>query len=139
MSAELSLSTRTLLVLNPSIMSITTRGSSCGCFTLLASSSKKTISKVSLLLHFDEGVVWTLLTCLYCDFLRDINDPPAVRPPLIIIMIDLHLWACLLILLTDRACAILTHPFFINFCNFPFQISSSIRSFKSLQSFVQCP
>ena len=44
MSAELPLSTRILLVLNPSIMTIMTRGLSWGCFIPLASSSKKYMS-----------------------------------------------------------------------------------------------
>ena len=44
MLAELPLSTRTLLVLNPSIMTIMIKGSSWGFFTPLASSSKKYMS-----------------------------------------------------------------------------------------------
>ena len=44
MSAELPLSTGTLLVLKPSIMIMMTRGSSWGYFTSLASSSEKYMS-----------------------------------------------------------------------------------------------
>lgn len=86
MSVELPLSTRTLLVLKASIMSIMTKGSSCGCFTPIASSFEKTISKVSLDLHLDGGAVWTMLTCLCYNFLRDLNDLFAVGPLLIILI-----------------------------------------------------
>ena len=80
MSTELPLSIKTRLVLNSSIISMMTNWSSCGCFTPLASSLKNTMSMVSLLLCFNGGVVWTLLTCLCCNFLRDLNEPPLSVP-----------------------------------------------------------
>ena len=86
MSTKLPLSTNTHLVLKPSIMSIMIRGLSCGCFIPRASSLKKTISKFSLLRCLDGHIVWTLFTCLYCDLLRDLNDPPTIGPPLIILI-----------------------------------------------------
>ena len=75
MSAELPMSTRILLVLNPFIINIITRGSLCSCFTPLTSSFEK---KMSLFVHlcFMGGILWMLFTCLYCDFLRDLNNPP---------------------------------------------------------------
>jgi len=83
MSAELPLSTRILLVFNPSIMSIITRGSSCSYFTPLASSSKNMMS-LSVFLCFMGGILWILFTCHYCDFFRDLNDPPVDGPPMIV-------------------------------------------------------
>ena len=128
MSAELLLSTRTYLVLNPCIISMITSGSSCG-FTPSASSSEKTISMASLFLCFNNVVVWMLLTCLCYDFLRDLKYPPTVGPPLIILISpkatigrsccfcsslglssDLTRWLCLYRLGVS---------FFTNFCNFP--------------------
>ena len=85
MSAELSLSTRTLRVLNPSIMIIMTSGSSWGCFTLLTSSSEKYKSPL-VRLCFDGGILWMLFTCLWYDFLRDLNDPPVVGPPAMVFL-----------------------------------------------------
>ena len=86
MSAELSLSTSILLVLNPSNIGMITKGSSCGCFTPLASSSKKTMSAAFLLWCFVGGIIWMLLTYLCCDFLRDLKEHPVVGPPLIILI-----------------------------------------------------
>ena len=83
MSVKLSLSMRILLVLNPSIMSIMTRGSSCGCFTLLTSSSKNRMS-LFVLLYFRGGILWMLITCLCCDFLRDLKNPLVDGPPVIV-------------------------------------------------------
>ena len=80
MSAELPLSTRTLRVLNPLIMIIMASGSSWGCFTLLASSSEKYRSPL-VRFCFDGGILWTLFTYLWYDFLGDLNDPPEVGPP----------------------------------------------------------
>ena len=74
MSAELPLSIRTLLVLNPSIMSMITKGSSCGCFTPLAFSFENRMS-LFVLLYLRDGFLWTLFTCLCYDFLRDLKDP----------------------------------------------------------------
>ena len=91
MTVELLLSVRILLVLNPSIMSMITRGSSCNCFTPLASSIESRMS-LSVLLCFRGGILWTLFTCLCCDFLRDLKDPPMDGPPVIIFIspIALH-------------------------------------------------
>ena len=86
MFAERLLSTMILLVLNPSIMSILTRGSSYGCFTLLVSSSEKNMS-LSIRLYFKDGILWMLFTCLWCDFLRGLNDP-SVDSPLAIVLIS---------------------------------------------------
>ena len=52
MAAELPLSMRICLVLNPSIISMMTRGSSCGFFTPLASSSENRMSILVHLLYF---------------------------------------------------------------------------------------
>ena len=84
-SVELPLFTRNLLMLNPSIVSMMTRGSSYGCFTPLASSFKKTMFTTSLFLCFVCGIIWTQLTDLFCDFLRHLKKPPIIRPPLIIL------------------------------------------------------
>ena len=84
MLVKLPLSIKTHQVLNPSIISMITSGSSCSCFTPLVSSSKKTIFVDSHFLCFDGGVVWAMLIFLCCSFLRDLKDPSAVRPPLII-------------------------------------------------------
>ena len=85
MSAEIPLSTRTLLVLNPSIMIMMTRGSSWGCFTPLASSSEKHMSWL-VRLCFRGGRLCTLFTCLWYDFLRERNEPPMVGPPVIVFL-----------------------------------------------------
>ena len=85
MSIKLPLSTRTRLVLNPSIMSIITNGSSWGYFTPLTS-FENTMSMFSLYLCFKGGAAWMLLTCLCCCFFRDLKDPPVVGPPLIILI-----------------------------------------------------
>ena len=121
---------RRFLVLNPSIISIMTIGLSCGCFTPLASSSEKTMSVASLLWCFVGGIIWTLLTCLYCDFLRDLKDPPIVRPPLIILISPIavfspsHGLSSSLDFSSDlvwSSCFGRLYVFFLtNFCNFPF-------------------
>ena len=80
MSAELPLSTRILLVLNPSIFNIITNGSLWGCFTPLTSASLKDMSW-SVCLCLNRGTIWTLFTCLWHAFLRDLNDPPMKGPP----------------------------------------------------------
>ena len=87
MSIELPLSMRILLVLNPSIISIITRGSLCGCFTPLVSSSENRIS-LSVRLCFKGGILWMLFTCLWYEVLRDLNDP-LVDGPLVIVFISL--------------------------------------------------
>ena len=79
MSTELPLSTRILLVLNPSMFNIITNGSLWGFFTPLASASLKEMSW-SVRLCLKEGTVWTLFTCLWHAFLRDLNDPPMTDP-----------------------------------------------------------
>ena len=83
MSAELPFSMRILLVLNPSIFNIITNGSLWGYFTPLASASLKDMSW-SVRLCLNEGIMWTLFTCLWHAFLRDLNDPPMKGPPVIV-------------------------------------------------------
>ena len=145
MSAELPLFIRILLVLNPSIISIITKGSSCSCFTLLASSSKNRMS-LSVLFSFRGGILWMLFTYLCCNFLRDLNVPPVDGPPVIIFISPIALcgqWDMWSSSLGTASCLsllslldLLESPFFTNFYNFPFQMSSSICSFRSLQSSV---
>ena len=83
MSAELPLSMRILLVLNPSIFNIITNGSLWGYFTPLASASLKDMSW-SVRLCLNEGIMWTLFTYLWHAFLRDLNDPLMKGPPAIV-------------------------------------------------------
>ena len=63
MFVELALSTRILLMLNPSIISIMTKGSSCGYFSPLTSSSEENMS-LFVRRCFKGGVLWMLFTCL---------------------------------------------------------------------------
>ena len=143
MSAELPLSTRILLVLNPSIRIMMTRGSLWGCFTPLASSSEK---HMSWLIHlcFSGGIPCTLFTCLWYNFLRERNEPPVVGPPVIVFIFPSAVcgrgceWSSSL-----RKppywpfCPYLAESLFFTYCcNFPLRISSSIYSFRSLQSSV---
>ena len=143
MSAELLLSTRTLLVLNPSIMTMMTRGSLWGYFTPLASSSKKDMSWF-VRLCFMSGKPCTLFTCLWYDFLKERNEPPVVGPPVIVFISPSAVcgrgceWS---LSLRNPLCwpfypYLAESPFFTYCCNFPLRISSSICSFKSLQSSV---
>ena len=137
MFAELPLSTRTLSILNPSIISIITRGSSCGCFTPLASSFENMMS-LSVRLCFKGGILWILFTCLYCDFLRDLNNPPVDGPSVIIFISPIALceqWDVWSSSLGEASCLSLLlfldlpeSPFFTNFFNFPLRMSSSICS-----------
>ena len=144
MSAELPLSTRILLVLNPSIFSIMTKGSLWGCFTPMASPSLKDMSRY-VRRCLDGGTVWTLFTCLWYAFLSDLNDPPENGPLVIVFISPITLcggWdgrsssrendSCWLLSSLD----LLYSPFFTYFCNFPFCINSSICFFRSLQSSV---
>ena len=145
MSTELPLSMRILLVLNHSIMSMIIRGSSCGCFTALTSSSENRMS-LSILLYLRGGILWILFTCLCYDFLWDLKDPPVDSPPMIIFISPIVLCGWLNVLslsLGTTSCFsflslldLLDSPFFTNFYSFPFRMSSSICSFRSLQSLV---
>ena len=145
MSVELSFFMRILLVLNPPIMSIITKGSSCCCFTPQASFSMNRMS-LSVFLFFWGGILWMLFTCLYCDFLRDLNDSLVDGPLRIAFISPIALcerWDVWSLSLRKASCLsllspldLLESPFFTNFCNFPFQMSSSICSFRSLQSLV---
>ena len=117
MSTKFLLSIRTRLVLNPSIIRMITSGSPCGCFTPLTSSFEKIMSMISLLLCFNGGAIWTLLTCLCYNFLRDSKDPPTIGPPLIILIspIVLFVHACTI----DLAhCSCLYRPSMFVFTNF---------------------
>ena len=145
MSTELPLSMRILLVLKPSTVSIITKGSLWGCFTPLTSSSEKVMSR-SVHLCLNGGILWTLFTCLWHAFLRDPNDPPMDGPPMIVFISPITLgrrrdvWSSSLgegsrwFLLSSLN--LLDSPFFTYFYSFPFCMSSSIYSFRSLQSFV---
>ena len=84
MSTELPLSISILLVSNPSIMSMITKGSSCGCFTPVASSFENRMSISIFLLRLRGGILWTLFTYRCFDFLRDLKDRPVDGPPVII-------------------------------------------------------
>ena len=144
-SAELPLSTKTLLVLNPSIMSIITNGSLWGCFIHLASSSENRISW-SIRLCFKGGILWTLFNYLWYDFLKDLNDPPINGPPVIVFIFPMALcgrrdmWSSSLWEASRwpllSSLDLLESPFFTNFCNFHFCMSASICSFRSLQSSI---
>ena len=137
------MSMRILLVLNPSIMSMITKGSLCGCFTPLASSSENRMS-LSVFLCLRGGILWTLFTYLCCDFLRDLKDPLVDGPPVIVFISLIALCGQLNALSSSLGTAscfsllslldLLGSPFFTNFYIFPFQMSSFICSFKSLQS-----
>ena len=145
MSAELPLSTRILLVLNPSIVSIMTKGSLCGYFTLLASSSKKNMP-LFVRFYFKGGILWILFTRLWYDFLRDLNDPLKDGLPMIVFIFPITLggrWDAWSLSLGEAlrlsllsSLDPLGSPFLTNLCNFPFRMSSSICSFRSLQSSV---
>jgi len=145
MSTELLLFIRILLVFYPSIMSMIIKGLSCGCFTPLASSSKNRMF-LSVLLCLRGGILWMLFTCLYCDFLRDLKDPSVDDPPMIVFISPITLCGWLNALsssLRTSSCLsllsllnLLDSPFFTNFWSFPFQMSSSIYSFRSLESLV---
>ena len=145
MFAELPLSTRILLVLNTSIFNIMTKGSLWGCLTPLALASLKDISW-SFRHCLNWGIMWTLFTCHWVAFLRDLNNLPIRGPPEIVFISPMTscggwrrrsslpevnlLWFLLPLL------KLLYFPFFTYFCSFPFCISSSIYSFKSRQSSV---
>ena len=143
MSAKLAVSMRILLVLNPSIMSMITKGSSYSYFTPLASSSENRMS-MSVILCLRGGIIWMLFTCLCCDFLRDLKDPPMDSPPVIVFISPIVLCGqlnALSLSLGKASCFsllsllnLLDSPFFTNFCSFPFRMSFSIYSFRSLQS-----
>ena len=140
MSAELPLSTRILLVLNPSIFNIMTKGSLWGCFTPLASASLKDISW-SVYLCLNGGIIWMLFTYLWHAFLRDLNDPLVKGLPAIVFISPITSyegWCGQSSLLEEDSCRflllalnLLYSPFFTYFYNFPFCINSFICSFKS--------
>ena len=143
MSVRLPLSTRTFLVLNPSIRIMMTRGSSWGCFTPLVSSSEKHMSWL-VRLYFSSGGPCTLFTCLWYDFLRERSEPPVVGP-LVIVFISPSavcgrccVWSSSLRkpLCWPFCLYLVESPFFTYCYNFPLRISSSICSFRSLQSSV---
>ena len=148
MSAELPLSMRILLVLNPSIFSIMTKGSLWGCFTPMASPSLKDMSRY---VHrcLDGGMAWTLFTYLWYAFLSDLNDPLKNGPPVIVFISPITLRggrdersssrekdSCWILL---SSLNLLYCPFFTYFYNFLFCINSSICSFRFLQSSVLWP
>ena len=145
MSAELKLPTRILLVLNPSIVSVMTKGSLWGCFTPLVSSLLKDISWF-VRLCLNGGIMWTLFTYLWHAFLKDLNDPH-VNGPLVIVFISPITfcggWNGWSLSLNKDSCWLLLpflnllgSPFFTYFYHFPFRINSSICSFRSRQSSV---
>ena len=86
-SAELPLSTKTLWVLYPSIGSMITRGSSCGCLIPFACRSEKTMMSFQVWWCLAIGCLTrTLLTCLWNAFLKDLYDPPTTSPLVIILI-----------------------------------------------------
>jgi len=126
-------------------ISMITKGSPCGYFTPLVSFSENRMF-LFVLLCLRGGILWTLFTCLCYDFLRDLKDPP-VYGLLVIIFISLIALCGRLDVLSSSlgttSCfsllsllELLDSPFFTNFCSFPFQMSSSIRFFRSLQTSV---
>ena len=146
MSAELPLSMRILLMLNPFIISIITRGSLCSYFTPLTSSfEKKDVPVCPSLLHG-----WYLVDAIHLPLLwfpEGFEQSSYWWPSVIVFISSIALcgrwdvWSsslgeasCLSLLL---ALDLLESPFLTYFYNFPFQMSSSICSFKSLQSSVQ--
>ena len=73
------------------MFNIITNESLWGCFTPLASASLKDMSWfVRLCLR--GGIVWTLFTCLWHTFLRDLNDPPVMGPPAIVFISPIMSW-----------------------------------------------
>ena len=146
MLAEFPLSTRILLVLKPSIIGMMTKGSSCGCFTPLSSSSEKTMSVTSLLRCFVGGIIWTLLTYLYCNFLKDLKRPPIIESSLIILISPIAFFGpshglssslSFSFDLVQSACFGRPYVFFLmNFYSFSFWISSSICFLRSLHSSI---
>ena len=146
MSTELPLYMRIHQVLNPSIISMITNGSSCDCFTPSASSFENRMSTSTFLIYFRGGNLWTLFTCLWCDFLKDLKNLPMDGPLVIIFISSIALCGRPNALVSSlgivsrfsflSSLGWLDSPFFSNFCNFLFQMSSPIYSFKSLQSSV---
>ena len=141
MSAEMPLSTRIRLVLNPYIISMMNRGSSCGCFTPLASSFENRMSILVRLLYFKGCISWMLFTSLCWDFLRYLKDPSVDGPPAIVFISPIALYGRLYNLSSSiggfsdfslqSSLDWLDSSFFTNFCNLTFWINSSIYSFKS--------
>ena len=121
------------------------KGSSCDCFNPLASSPENKMF-LSILFYLRGGILWTLFTCLCCDFLRDLKDPPIDSPLMIIFISPIALCGRLNVLslsLGTTLCFsllslldLLDSPIFLNFCSFLLRMSSSICSFRSLQSSV---
>ena len=143
MSRELPLSTRILLVLNISIVSFMTRGSSWGYFTPLVSSSEK--KHVPICPSLLQG--WYPVDAAYLPliwFLKGFEQPTCGRPIAIVFISPFTLgerWDMRSSSLGDAShlsslssLDLLGSPFFTNLCNFPFHMSSSICSFRSLQS-----
>ena len=137
-SAELPLSTNTLLVLKPLISSTMTSGSLWGCLIQLASHSGNVISSFSDRWYFGDGcLMWTLLIYLWWVLFKDLYDPPNTGP-LVIIRISSTAyfgwsrpsslaspWDLLLVLVWGW------WSLLMNFWSFPHWINSSICSFRS--------
>lgn len=86
-SAELLISTNTLLVLNPSVANMMTSRSSCGCLIPLASRTEKVMSSSPERWYFVKGcLMWTLLIYLWYALLKDLYNPPITGPPVIILI-----------------------------------------------------
>ena len=80
--AELPLSTNTLQVLNPSMGSIMTRGSSWGYLIPFTSYLEKTMSAFLVWRCFAiRWLTWTLFICLWTAFLKGLYDPSMIGPP----------------------------------------------------------
>ena len=86
-STKLPLSTSTLWVLNPSMVSIMTRGSSCGFMIPFKNCLKKIILSFPVRWCFAiRCLIWTLFTYLWIAFLRNLYDPPTIGSPVIVLI-----------------------------------------------------
>ena len=86
-SDELPLSTKTLLVSCPLMVSMIMKGSHMATWLPLHLIQKKTMSSSPVRWCLSiRCFIWTLLTCLWTAFLKDLYDPPATGPPVIILI-----------------------------------------------------
>ena len=165
MVAELPLSTRILLVLNPSIVNMMTKWSLWGCLTPLASASLKDMDFVSWRNPtVSNSLAWGYDFFMYghrCGAYHNASDAEVrnkriqcakiknVNDSFLLDIFSITFWggwgwwssfldedSCWLLWLLRN---LLYSFFFTYFCNLPFCISSSTCSFRSLQSSVLWP